>query len=169
MDLHQLFPFVAIVLVVLALAAVVTLFKSRGTGSLPYERREPLFSPAERSFLGVLEQVFGKDYSIIGKVRLGDVIKPHKGLSNSARTSARNRIDRKHLDFVLCDPAMRNVVCVIELDDSSHERASRKERDVFLSGALKAAGVPLARFPARRSYAPEEVRQHVLVALTPTA
>ncbi len=169
MDLHQLWPLIAIVLVVLALATLAKFLKAPSSGTPAYEKNGPLFSPAERSFLGVLEQVFASDYWIIGKVRLADVIKPRKGLSSSARVSAQNRINSKHVDFVLCDPRSREVVAVVELNDASHERTSRKERDAFVVGALKAAGIPFAQIPAQKSYAPEEVRRQILGAITPSA
>lgn len=95
-----------------------------------------------------------------------DVIKPRRGLTNSARATAQNRINSKHVDFVLCEVATRNVVCAIELDDASHDRASRKARDEFVVAALAAARVPFARIRAQKSYAPEEVRHQVLAALT---
>jgi hypothetical protein len=38
------------------------LLRASRAGALPYERREPLFSPAERCFLDVLEQVFATEY-----------------------------------------------------------------------------------------------------------
>lgn len=65
------------------LAAVAALLRSvlRGRAvTLPYERIERLFTPAERSFLGVLEQIFGSDYRILGNLRLADIIRTRKGL-----------------------------------------------------------------------------------------
>ena len=150
------------------ISGIVRSWNSRGTRSLPYERVERLFSPAERSFLGVLEQVLGDRYCILGKVRLGDVIRPCKGLSNSARAAALNRVVGKHVDFALCDWSTRGVVGVIELDDASHERETRKRRDEFLVSALAAAGVPLARIKAQKAYTPDEIRRQVLTAFSPT-
>jgi hypothetical protein len=43
--------------------------------SYPFERVTALFTPAERSFMGVLEQAVGNRCRIMGKVRLGDIIK----------------------------------------------------------------------------------------------
>ena len=51
-------------------------FASKGGRTFPYEKIERLFTPAERSFLGVLEEVIGKEYVILGKVRLADIIRP---------------------------------------------------------------------------------------------
>src|SRR4051794_34817425 len=135
MNPHQFVPLLGL-LVLIGIVAVLARLLGRGpVASFPYERREYLFSAAERSFFGVLEEVFARDYYILGKVRLADVIKPRKGLSNSQRTSAQNRINSKHIDFALCDLGTRPIICVVELDDSSHERAARIKRDEFVVAA----------------------------------
>lgn len=168
MNLHQLFPLLAVLVFVFVLISIAGFFKKLGT-AYPYERIEKLFSPAERSFLGVLEENFGRDYAILGKLRLADIIRVRKGLSNSARTSALNRITSKHVDFALCDLATREVIGVIELDDASHQKASRQRRDEFVDKALETAGVPVVHITARKSYTPSEVREQVSALFGPKA
>ncbi len=88
-------------LVVLAVLAVVILIltssKKVQSPTFPYLKEPNLFTPVERSFLGVLEQAVGQKYRVMGKVRLADVIKMRPGLSGGARQSAFNRIQSKHL------------------------------------------------------------------------
>ena len=96
---------------------------------------------------------------IFGKVRVADILTTTKGLSNSERQSAFNRIKAKHFDFVLCDPDHLGVVCVLELDDKSHKKASRQQRDEFLDSACEAAGVPLIHFQAKAAYAQSEIEK----------
>ena len=57
------------------------------------------------------------------------------------------------------------MIGVIELDDSSHKRDSRREADQFVNRVLAAAGVPIVRIPARRGYSPAEIREQVLETL----
>jgi hypothetical protein len=109
---------VGVLVVVLIVVAVVAAQKGRLTTAgveedLPFEACRDLFSPAERSFFGVLEQVVGDEFKVFGKVRLGDLIKPAKGLSQSRRASLRNRIQLKHIDFVLCRPDTLEVAAVM--------------------------------------------------------
>lgn len=118
----------------------------------PYQQAGHLFTPAERSFLGVLDQALAGRARVFGKVRVGDVISPRKGLQRGASSTARNKIDRKHFDFVLCDPSDLSVMCVVELDDKSHLAKSRQERDDLLLGACKAAGIPMIQVPAKAAY-----------------
>jgi hypothetical protein len=92
------------------------------------------------------------------KVRLADVIRPEKGMDRRAYTGAFNRISRKHLDFVLCNPATLAIRAAVELDDGSHQRDSRKKRDRFIESALERAGIPLHRFSVQRGYEIESIR-----------
>lgn len=91
------------------------------------------------------------------KVRLGDLIRPRKGLDNSERAKHANRIERKHVDFVVVRASDFGVVAAVELDDSSHQRAKAKERDAFKNGALEAAGVRVVRVKWGRGYDLEAV------------
>ena len=43
--------------------------------------------------------------------------------------SYRNKIDRKHVDFVLCSNDIMLPIAWVELDDSSYQRQGRIERD----------------------------------------
>jgi very-short-patch-repair endonuclease len=169
MNFHQLLPLLAIVAFIVVLAAIIRRFASKRREAFPYERIERLFTPAERSFLGVLEDVLGKEYSILGKVRLADIIRPRKGLPNSERTSALNRITSKHVDFAICDLRTRAVVGVIELDDSSHQSVSRQRRDEFLDKALLAAGVPVVHVAAQKAYLPAQLRGQISALFAQTA
>jgi len=59
-----------------------------------------------------------------------------------------NRIDRKHVDFLLCDPATMRPLLGVELDDASHQRRDREQRDRLMEQAFAAAELPLARGPS---------------------
>lgn len=154
-----------IALVILALIAAAFLrHKARGGASdsaLPYSKAPALFTPAERSFFGVLTQAVGGDFQLFGKVRVADVLIVTSGLDRSARHTAFNRISAKHFDFVLCSPGDFSVLCVIELNDKSHSQTKRQQRDDFLEAACRAAGLPLLVFPAQATYSLEEVRRRV--------
>lgn len=69
----------------------------------------------------------------------------------------RSRIAQKHLDFLLCDARSMQPILGIELDDSSHARASRQARDEFVDRVFEAAGLPLVRIAVQRSYNTNEL------------
>ncbi len=156
-----IFVFSAVILILLVAGGLVILLRlSRPRvgkeALLPYKKYDSLFTPAERSFYGVLREAVNSRYSIFAKVGLGDLLMIPHGTLNSR--TYRNRIDRKHADFVLCAPDDLAPLLVIELDDPSHDRLERRERDVFVDAALDAAGLPILRVPAQHAYAPAEIR-----------
>lgn len=150
---------------VLVITCALWLKEKSGTSesiAYPYERIEMMFSPAERSFLGVLEQAVGDEYRIFGKVRVADVAKVKRGLSQPASRGALNRIASKHFDFVVCDRNELKILCAIELNDKSHTTKSRKKRDELIEGICGAIALPLMQVTAKTSYSVPEIRQQVM-------
>lgn len=156
-----------LVLLVLLLLAV---FWTRGKKGkpLPYDVQETLFSPAERSFLGVLDLAVGDKARVFAKVRVADVLTPEAGMGKSKWQQAFNKISAKHLDYLLCHPADLSFICAIELDDSSHRQQKRRARDSFLKAAFDSAGLPLLQIPASSHYQVEELRDLILPLLIKT-
>ena len=126
---------------------------------LPYKRKDFLLTKAERSFFGVLQTAAGTQYLIFAMVRLADLIYIARG--TKSRQSHFNRIQSKHIDFVLCDPQSVRPLLAIELDDSSHDRPDRQDRDSFVDAALAVAGLPILRVPARSGYNAKELAQSI--------
>lgn len=156
--------FLFVVVLVIVVAVIVAILKRKQPSEdigLSFDSRDTLFSPAERSFLGVLEQVLDNRYRVFGKVRLGDIIKTAKGLSKSIRATSQNKINQKHVDFVICNAADLAVIGVVELDDQSHAREDRADRDTFVDQALASAKVPVVHFSAKKGYALHEVRANL--------
>jgi len=136
-----------------------------------YRKIDLLFSPAERSFLGVLNQVIGNKARVFGKVRVADILTPAKGMTRNEWQQSFNKISGKHFDFVLCDSNDLSVLCVLELNDSSHNSKKRTERDHFLAEACISASVPLVQVKAKSSYNIQEVRDSLsqyIRSLTPS-
>ncbi len=131
--------------------------------ALPYKRKDFLLTKAERSLYGVLNQAVNGRYLIFAKVRLADLVWLPKG--TESRQSHFNRIQSKHIDFVICDRDSIRPLVAVELDDASHERDDRVSRDGFVDSALKAAGLPFIRVRARASYDVGEVSQQVEAAI----
>lgn len=138
---------------------------SPNVGDLPYRVRDDFISPAERSFLGVLQLAVDGRAVICPKVNLHDLFFVPKNTPDFR--SHRNRIDRKHVDFLLCDPNTMRPLAGIELDDSSHERQDRQQRDRFVESVFSAADLPLVRFAAKQSYNPAEVEAQLRQLFVP--
>jgi hypothetical protein len=157
--LSWLLGFVAIVIVVAVFAAVIS--RSTDTGSkagFPYVRAKTLFSPAERSFLGVLDRVVGSEHRVFGKVRVADLALVKTGLVAAARQAALNRVAAKHFDFVVCRSSDLAVVCAVELNDSSHSSKRAQARDELLAKVCEVIGLPLVQLQAKRAYSVQELQ-----------
>jgi len=148
-------------LVILAVAIYVVTKSSARRMAYPYCSRKYLLTKAERSFLGVVDSILDDRYRIFSKVRMADVIKVRSGLKASKRQAAFNRIQAKHLDFVICSANDLSIVGAIELDDKSHDRLTRRARDQFVDQAFLAAGIPILHCPARASYSVSDLKRTI--------
>ena len=109
----------------------------------------------------MLEEVLPENVRCFGKVRLGDVFITRKGLTTSQRSSAWNRINQKHVDFLLVSTRDFAPLAGIELDDRSHEEEDRKQRDAFVDEVFRSCSLPLLHVPATASYNVTELRNTV--------
>jgi very-short-patch-repair endonuclease len=116
---------------------------------LPYKVRDDFLSPTEASFFVALVAAVGNKAVVCPKVRLGDV------LFCSAREQFwrhTNRVNQKHVDFLICSPDKLRPILAVELDDASHQKAAVQERDRFKTAAFEAAGLPLVRIMNQRTW-----------------
>jgi len=126
----------------------------------PYRLQEHFLTPAELRFFQVLRAATGDHAVLCAKVGLADLFRVHSDDQSRYRIYS-NKIDRKHVDFVLCDPATMRPLVTIELDDKSHRRADRRARDAFVDGVFQAAGLPLLHVPVKASYAVTDLAAQV--------
>lgn len=119
--------------------------------SIPrYASKGNLLTNAEISFFHVLRSMT-KDYLVIfPHVALRDLVSVV--VDQSEYYTYFNKIDRKQVDFVLCDPKTLRPLFVIELDDSSHSRPDRIERDKFVEKVLEDAKIEIVRVPVAHQY-----------------
>jgi very-short-patch-repair endonuclease len=148
------------------LAAILSLFGIRlgkpAESELPYRQRDDFLSLAEFSFYRVLCTVVGNRGVVCPKVNLADIF--YVARPNENRVY-RNRIDRKHVEFLLCDPTTMKPKLGIELDDSSHGRRERQDRDAFVDRVFAAAGLRLLHIPAHAAYNPTALWSQIAVCL----
>jgi predicted RNA-binding Zn-ribbon protein involved in translation (DUF1610 family) len=132
----------------------------------PYRQREDFLSAGEYSFYMVLNSILGDLLVACPKVALKEIFfvsRPEDFYS------AFNRINRKHVDFVICIAKTMKPVFAIELDDRSHNRPDRMERDEFVDKVFRVAGLPLVHVPARNSYDTNELKRLFNQALRNTS
>lgn len=131
----------------------------------PFFTRDDFLSIAEASFFHVLKNISGENVLICPKVSLADIFYVTRPDINMPYY---NKINRKHVDFLLCDPKTVKPYLAIELDDSSHTKADRIERDEYVDKVFEAAGLPLAHIPCRAAYNTDDIRTALRNALNKT-
>jgi len=119
------------------------------TGPVPFPRRTVLFSKAERSLYQMLRTLV-PDHLIFVKVKLSDLarVQPNSFWDHF------NPINRKHIDFVVCDPTLAPVVAIAL--HGLHQFGASAEA---VKSILAQASLPLVQVPEKRGYAFAELRQ----------
>lgn len=125
-----------------------------------------LFTPAEWLFYRVLDAAVGTHYLIFPKVRMADLLTPQQTINRRAWWRAFTKVSSKHVDISLIDRRTGAILAAIELDDRSHARQDRKDRDRFVDRAFAQAGIPLLRIPAARSYDRRQLAERVSAVAT---
>jgi hypothetical protein len=118
---------------------------------LPYAKRDDFLSAAELNFYRVLIHTLGNQATVFTKVGLSDIFYV-ESKDRSEHQTFFNKIDRKHVDFLLCDADTLEPICGIELDDKSHQRKDRQERDRFVNAVFEISELPLIHIPVSQSY-----------------
>ena len=112
---------------------------------IPYIRKN-LMTKNEWVFYKNLKPIAEEmNLSILCKTRIADLIEIEKGLSKSEWQTAFNKINKKHIDFILCNPENLFPLLLIELDDSTHDTDKGKERDTFVEKVFEKTGYKLLR------------------------
>ena len=107
-------------------------------------------SRAEQEFFNDLVTAVSGEYHIFAQAHLPSIV-DHKVKGQNWK-GAWAHINRKSVDFVLCDKQSLAPRLAIELDDRTHELSERVERDIEVERILFAAGLPLLRIQNSRSY-----------------
>jgi hypothetical protein len=142
-----------LLLIVLLVVLVSLLIMTIKPNRLHYKKQDALFTKAEINFLKTLENIVtNPSVAIFGKVRIADIITPQKTTNSKGWWRLFAKISAKHVDYVLCDKNDYSVICVIELNDKSHNTTKAKQRDAFVRKAYQSAGIELVEIKASRYY-----------------
>ncbi len=141
--------------------------KSSSGAEYPYHLVDEFISSAELNFFFNLKSVVGDPIQIFSKVKLSDLFYAKTGDYGRNR-SYTNRIDRKHVDFLLCDSKTLKPILGIELDDKSHQRADRQERDDFVNHVFEAAKLPLMHISVQGGYSQNELKSKISTYISGT-
>ena len=123
-----------------------------------YKKIEYLLTKSELKFYRILKQITDKlGYSLFCQVSLYEIIK-------SKNYKDFNKIKSKSIDFVITQENCKILLC-IELDDKSHEKQKRIQRDNFINKLFQDLEIKLLRVPVQNFYNIEELEQKIKESL----
>lgn len=108
-----------------------------------YSKKVYIMTESEQKCFVALTEAIGDKYYIFPQIHLPAFL-DHKIVGQNPWGAFRH-IDEKSVDFVLCDKQNNLIKLAIELDDRSHERLDRIERDREVERILREAKMPLLR------------------------
>jgi predicted RNA-binding Zn-ribbon protein involved in translation (DUF1610 family) len=115
---------------------------------LPYRLREQFMSTPELAMFRVLRNMVQDHYVVCPKVALNDIftiVRPNENVHFF------NKIFRKHVDFLLCEPDTLKPAFGIELVKPIARNETR-ESDKFMEDLFLSAGLPLVHVPSNDHY-----------------
>lgn len=123
-----------------------------------FSRKQFVMTRAENEFYQALQQALGTSYMIYPQAHL-DMFLDHK-IKGQSWAAALSVIQRKSVDFLICNRTYYNPLIAVELDDTSHNRPDRQARDAKIDAICKAADMPLVHIKqSNNGYNPNQLLQ----------
>lgn len=94
---------------------------------------------------------------VFPQVAMSALIEPRAKEGTKQHLSDFGRISQKRVDYAVFNTEME-LLCIIELDDKTHDPAKDKARDRL----LESAGIKTVRWDSKRKPSAEEIRREVL-------
>ncbi len=117
-----------------------------------FEAQHGLLTQTEANLHRTLSRILRTDQPdsprILAKVRLADIASPPR--DSPTWQADFNRVQSKHVDFVVVAGDRMLPLRVIELDDASHARPDRIVRDETVDHVLTSAGIPILHVPVAK-------------------
>ena len=120
-----------------------------------YARKRTYISRAEYNFLLLLREIAPDQYDVVPQVPLAAVI------DKKTQNAYRNELFRI-VDYLFVDKDSYEPLLLVELNDASHQKAERMERDRKVAEICERAGMPLIAFTTAESKDARLVRKTVL-------
>lgn len=156
--LYGILIFVIIVLILEKIIDKETPEKTKEENISKFTKKEYLLTPNEFKFYKLLKQITDKlEVNLFCQVALYEII-------NTTDFMEFNKIKSKSIDFVITEKNCKIKLC-IELDDETHKKQSRIERDNFINELFEKTNTKLLRIKTQNFYNIEELENKIREAL----
>ena len=157
-DTFWIMTLVSVALMILCLFALFYKPKENTKLNSKYERKGTMLTRPEYNFLLTLRQIKPEKYEVVPQVALNNVIE------KKTNTSYRSELFRV-CDYCFVDKETFEPLLLIELNDRSHLREDRQQRDAKVAAICAAAKIPLVTFWLDGDLSYNTVRKMVLKAI----
>ncbi len=131
-----------------------------------YRLRKHIMTSREEYFYKMLCEIFQNRWYVLPQVGLSTLL--NHEVSGQNWYGAFQHINRKTVDYVLLSKSDLSVVCAIELDDYTHDRRSRKQRDSEVERIFKSVNLPLVRFRNISNLSQQDIVNQIAAAIKST-
>ena len=142
-----------IVAVIAVLLILLAIFIHKKRTEPKYFAKEAFLTPTEIEYYNILSALIGDNYLLFPQINLATVV-DKEYVYNSRTDLFRN------IDFGVFDYNFKPIL-LIEINDNSHIRKDRKERDEKVADILKKAKLPLVTFWVKDGIDPEGMRREI--------
>lgn len=111
----------------------------------PYKKKTLLTNHELIFYKNLYKLIQPYNLVILAKIRIADLVEVNTSAVGNKYMSYFGKIKAKHIDFALVNPENMEVKALIELDDSSHDKKNRAERDIFVNELFNTTGYKLFR------------------------
>ncbi len=114
--------------IALLVMVIFLLLQKKAPSYLPLE----IMTANEQEFFGRMSRALGRDYYIFPQVAMSALIRPKE--SYEKNKPAYWKISKKRIDYAIYNQSM-TLLCLVELDDKSHNVSRDRERDSWTASA----------------------------------
>lgn len=127
-----------------------------------YRPKRYVITKNELNFYTVLLEVAKElNLMVFSQVSLYNILETKPNLDYKTKTIFFNKIASKSIDFVLVDKKDCRIKLCIELDDSTHRKEKRIERDNFINKLFKDLEIDLLRYPLYIEYYKDTLKKRI--------
>ena len=123
-----------------------------------FEIRERFLSDDELRCYRVLSEAVASGTIVCPKPRVLEtlrVLNAHEHLEDALR------VDRKHIDFLLCSDSSGHPLCAVQIDWWNEERQEVRPREQILAQAFERANFPVMYVPSNQIPTVDQMRQEL--------
>ena len=123
-----------------------------------YSKKDYLLTQQELKFYKLIKMISDKNnLNIFSQVALYEIV-------TSKNIKDFNKIKSKTIDFVITDTNCKIKLC-IELDDPTHIKENRHQRDKFIEDLFNQLNIKLIRIPVQSYYNLKEIEEKIKESL----